>query len=264
MLIKEYRILLPLTCEEYHIGQLYMVAKASGEETGKQVGEGVEIVKNEPYTDNAHGLPPGQYTEKVMHFKSKVPRFIAMLMPETALKLTERSWNAFPKLLTMYENEWLGDSFHLSVETMHADDRGTTYNANNLSDADLKACKVDYINISCEDANVKFKENEDPRQFRSGSTGRGPFPERWFEVSPVCMCAYKVVKLRFKVWGAQSKVEQWGQLYGLRSAFVEYHRKLVCWIDEWITFSIQDIRRMEDDIKEVTHRKLLASQQPQQ
>ena len=33
MLIKEYRIPLPLTVEEYRIAQLYMIAKKSREET---------------------------------------------------------------------------------------------------------------------------------------------------------------------------------------------------------------------------------------
>ncbi len=43
-----------------------MVAKASQEETGKQAGEGIEIVKNEPYDEksecNKYNMPPGQYT----------------------------------------------------------------------------------------------------------------------------------------------------------------------------------------------------------
>ena len=48
-----------------------MVAKSSQEETGKEVGEGVEIVKNEPYAEdspiNYRKMPKGQYTEKIMH-----------------------------------------------------------------------------------------------------------------------------------------------------------------------------------------------------
>lgn len=43
-----------------------MVAKASREETGKQAGEGIEILKNEPFDAkspcNKYKMPPGQYT----------------------------------------------------------------------------------------------------------------------------------------------------------------------------------------------------------
>ncbi|EFA84917.1 hypothetical protein PPL_01910 [Heterostelium album PN500] len=42
MLIKEYRITLPLTVEEYQIAQLYMVSKKSKETT--KGGEGIEIL----------------------------------------------------------------------------------------------------------------------------------------------------------------------------------------------------------------------------
>lgn len=49
MLIKEFRVTLPLTVEEYQVGQLYSVAEASKNETGG--GEGIEVQKNEPFTD---------------------------------------------------------------------------------------------------------------------------------------------------------------------------------------------------------------------
>lgn len=46
-----------------------MVAKASREETGNEAGEGIQVVKNEPYETNKFGMPPGQYTEKIFYFK---------------------------------------------------------------------------------------------------------------------------------------------------------------------------------------------------
>ncbi|CAH2263611.1 jg10916 [Pararge aegeria aegeria] len=49
MLIKEYRVTLPLTVEEYQVGQLYCVAEVSKNETGG--GEGIEVIKNEPFKD---------------------------------------------------------------------------------------------------------------------------------------------------------------------------------------------------------------------
>lgn len=49
MLIKEYRVTLPLTVEEYQVAQLYSVAEVSKNETGG--GEGIEVLKNEPFKD---------------------------------------------------------------------------------------------------------------------------------------------------------------------------------------------------------------------
>jgi hypothetical protein len=48
---------------QYRIGQLFMIAKHSHEQSQK--GEGVEVVTNEPCEHPEHGK--GQYTEKRVH-----------------------------------------------------------------------------------------------------------------------------------------------------------------------------------------------------
>jgi hypothetical protein len=68
MLVKEYRIPLPMTVEEYRIAQLYMIAKKSSQEsTGADSGSGVEILVNEPYSEGPGGQGTGQFTHKVYH-----------------------------------------------------------------------------------------------------------------------------------------------------------------------------------------------------
>ena len=76
MIIKEYRVTLPMTVEEYQVAQLFSVAEASKNETGG--GEGVEVIKNEPYKVNynadsqkkstcfSSGRPPAQWQ---VHFR---------------------------------------------------------------------------------------------------------------------------------------------------------------------------------------------------
>lgn len=56
------------TCEQYHLGQLYMIAKHSHEQS--ENGEGVEVVTNEACYDPLHGS--GQYTEKRVHLSRQV------------------------------------------------------------------------------------------------------------------------------------------------------------------------------------------------
>mmetsp|Transcript_6335 Transcript_6335/g.11436 ORF Transcript_6335/g.11436 Transcript_6335/m.11436 type:complete len:280 (+) Transcript_6335:505-1344(+) len=254
MKVVEYRLVLPLTTEEYHLAQLYMVSKASREETGG--GEGVEIVKNQPYIDNPHKLPPGQYTEKIFHLRSKVPSFIAAIIPASAMSLVEYSWNAFPKCLTVYEHTYSGEKFHLSVETMHLDDNGHNPNANNLSPEELKVRHVEMLNIADKANGVAMVKGEDPTVFHSKKTGRGPLDKNFAYNSQPIMCAYKVVRLNFKVFGLQKKVEDWGHRYGIRNPFIHYHRKLFCWIDEWYGLTLEDIRAMEVDTQRITMNKL--------
>ncbi len=255
---------MPMTSEEYNLAQLYMVAKASQEETGKQAGEGVEIVRNEPYTAdsplNKYKMAAGQYTEKIMHLKSHIPKFVAALLPTSMTDIVERSWNAFPHCKTEYTNEYFKDKFVLSVETMHSDDRGTQENAVGLPPDELEKRKVDYINIACEDSYVKMEPNADPTRFLSAKTGRGNLKPNFLADHDPIMTCYKVCKLRFKIFGLQTKVEQWGHQYGLRNPFLLYHRKLFCWIDEWYGLKIDDIRKMEAETAKITKEKLDASQ----
>ena len=86
-----------MTVEEYKIAQLYSVAEVSKNETGG--GEGVEVLKNEPYTGHpllGDQFNEGQYTYKVYHLASKVPQFIRMITPKGSLEIHEEAYNAYP------------------------------------------------------------------------------------------------------------------------------------------------------------------------
>ena len=71
VLIREYRVPLPMTVEEYQRAQLYAVAKMSDSESGGG-GAGVEIIKNESYKSERTGKR-GQYTKKIYHLGTRVP-----------------------------------------------------------------------------------------------------------------------------------------------------------------------------------------------
>jgi hypothetical protein len=64
MLIKEYRIPLPLTVEEYKIAQLYMIAKKSREETkvrGRSVTKTMTGIVNEHNNNNNNNITKVNY-----------------------------------------------------------------------------------------------------------------------------------------------------------------------------------------------------------
>ncbi|MGH0167487.1 UNVERIFIED_CONTAM: hypothetical protein FKN15_062602 [Acipenser sinensis] len=104
MLIKEYRIPLPMSVEEYRIAQLYMIQKKSRDETCGE-GSGVEILENRPYTDGPGGS--GQYTHKVYHIGMHIPSWFRSILPKAALRVEEESWNAYPYTRTRQRTELL-------------------------------------------------------------------------------------------------------------------------------------------------------------
>jgi len=251
MLIKEFRVVLPLTVEEYQVGQLFSVAEASKNETGG--GEGVEVIKNEPFD----GVPllggrytKGQYTYKIYHLASKVPSFVKLIAPKGSLEIHEEAWNAYPYCRTVITNpDYMKDNFHITIETMHCPDRGDQENAHHLPPDKLKHREVVYIDISNDPVlNRDYKETEDPRKFSSQKTGRGPLMGDWRKSCEPVMCAYKLVTCEFRWFGLQNKVESYIQK-AERRIFLNFHRQVFCWIDRWHGMTMQDIRELEAKVK---------------
>jgi hypothetical protein len=267
MLIKEFRVVLPLTVEEYQIGQLYSVAEASKNETGG--GEGVEVIKNEPF-DNYPLLggkfSKGQYTYKIYHLASKVPTFVKFLAPKGSLEIHEEAWNAYPYCKTVITNpDYMKNNFHITIETMHSPDKGTQENAHELSPEKLRQRDVIFIDIANDPVlNKDYKETEDPTKIQSQKTGRGPLIGNWKETAQPAMCAYKLVTVEFKWFGFQSKVESFIQKTE-RRIFLNFHRQVFCWLDRWHGLTMQDIRDLEDKTKkeldEQRHRGLVRGTQ---
>ncbi|KAJ0061632.1 hypothetical protein NL108_005681, partial [Boleophthalmus pectinirostris] len=214
----------------------------------------------------------------------KVPSFVRMLAPASALNIHEKAWNAYPYCRTGKQtplhlfNEYMKDNFLIKIETWHKPDMGHLENVHGLDPETWKKVDVVYIDIAdrsqvepkvgilnrqclCHSEHVShtivflqdYKPDEDPCRFKSVKTGRGPLGPDWKKELPNkkdCphMCAYKLVTVKFKWWGLQNKVENFIQKQEKR-LFTNFHRQLFCWIDHWIELTMEDIRRMEEDTR---------------
>ncbi|XP_014247224.1 phosphatidylinositol transfer protein alpha isoform isoform X2 [Cimex lectularius] len=265
MLIKEYRVTLPLTVEEYQVAQLYSVAEASKNETGG--GEGIEVLKNEPF-DNYPLLggkyKTGQYTYKIYHLASKVPAFIRLLAPKGALEIHEEAWNAYPYCRTIITNPgYMKDNFSILIESYHIADRGKQDNVHELPPEKLKVREVIKVDVGNDPVSpADYKPDEDPAKFQSEKTGRGPLVGNWQEnvsldltkqVEPVMTC-YKLVTVEFKWFGLQSRIESFIHK-SERRLFTIFHRQVFCWIDRWYGLTMEDIRAIEERTKEELDRQ---------
>ncbi|KAJ2784530.1 hypothetical protein H4R18_001070 [Coemansia javaensis] len=244
VLVKEFRIRNNCTVDEYRIAQLFSVAKMSLNETGD--GEGVEVIKNEPY-DNEHGK--GQYTYKIYHLASRVPAIVRMVAPKGALELHEEAWNGYPSCKTVTTSPWMKENFKMITETMHLPDRGETENALNAGPDVLEQREVVYLDVAddSEQASSSYKVSEDPKMYKSKKTGRGPLAAgTWADTCDPVMTCYKMVTVEFKWWGMQTAVEALIISY-TRKAMHLMHRQLFCDTDEWYGMTIEQLRALEDE-----------------
>jgi len=251
MKIVEFRVLLPMTVEEYQVAQLYSVAEASKNETGG--GEGIEVLRNEPYTGKPllnDAYDSGQYTLKMFHLASRVPGVIRTVAPAGSLDIQEEAWNAYPYCRTIVTNPaYMKDGFHIKIETLHAQDGGTQPNAHCLNQKQLIERKVVVIDIANDTVSSgDYKADEDPTKIRSEKAGRGPLGKDWVKDCSPLMCAYKLVTCEFKWWGLQNKIEDY-IMTTERRIFTNFHRQVFCWMDRWFGMTMEDIRAIEAKTK---------------
>ncbi|XP_077015804.1 membrane-associated phosphatidylinositol transfer protein 2 isoform X5 [Tamandua tetradactyla] len=257
MIIKEYRIPLPMTVEEYRIAQLYMIQKKSRNETHGE-GSGVEILENRPYTDGPGGS--GQYTHKVYHVGMHIPGWFRSILPKAALRVVEESWNAYPYTRTRFTCPFV-EKFSIDIETFYKTDAGENPDVFSLSPVEKNQLTIDFIDIVKDPVPPnEYKTEEDPKLFHSTKTKRGPLPDNWIEeykkdIFPI-MCAYKLCKVEFRYWGMQSKIERFIHDTGLRRVMVRAHRQAWCWQDEWFGLSMENIRELEKEAQLMLSRKM--------
>ncbi|XP_074039630.1 cytoplasmic phosphatidylinositol transfer protein 1 [Leptinotarsa decemlineata] len=247
VLTKEYRICMPMTVEEYQIGQLYMIARHSLEQSGG--GEGVEVVENRECSDEKHGS--GQFTEKRIHLSSRLPYWVQSIIPKI-FYVTEKAWNFYPYTTTEYTCSFI-PRFRISIETKYENNNGCTENCLGLMPEQLAERVVDHIDIAYDEVSPKhYKEEEDPRFIQSKKTHRGPLVDGWRENYQPIMCSYKLVHASFEVFGMQTRVEEFIHSC-IREVLLLGHRQAFAWLDEWVEMTMEDVREFETNLQQQTN-----------
>ncbi|KAM4579936.1 cytoplasmic phosphatidylinositol transfer protein 1b [Odontesthes bonariensis] len=252
MLMKEYRICMPLTMEEYRIGQLYMISKHSCEQSGG--GEGVEVIRNEAETHPQHGR--GQLTEKRIYLSSKLPSWAKAFVPRF-FYVTEKAWNFYPYTITEYSVSFL-PKFSIRIDTRFENNNGL--NNNVFGDTPTPEGNVSFLDILSDPIPEKhYKESEDLSRWRSSKTDRGPLQKDWRDQHKPIMCSYKRVKCSFEVYGFQTRTEEFIHR-NIRDILLVGHRQAVAWIDEWHGLNLEEVREYEHTMQEKTNSKVKSSQ----
>ena len=269
MIIKEFRIVIPMTVEEYQIGQLYTIQKKSRIES-VGAGSGVEIIENKPFEQDNE---KGQYTMKVYHVDERLPSSLKtvtkLLFPKSALLFEEESWNSYPYTRTKYRHK-LFKSFNIDIESKYLADCGQTENPFNLNKSELSMRQVDFIDIVNDTVNPhEYKVDEDPSLFESTiNKNRGPMLPNWLTTLKTLassqdknkkvafMCCYKLCRIECAFWGCQSRVEKSIADSVLRNMLLITHRQAWTWQDEYINLTMDDVRKLEAETQRYLMKKM--------
>uniref|UniRef100_A0A453IBM2 Phosphatidylinositol transfer protein N-terminal domain-containing protein n=1 Tax=Aegilops tauschii subsp. strangulata TaxID=200361 RepID=A0A453IBM2_AEGTS len=121
--IKEFRIIMPMSMEEYEIGLSYTIMKMEQQNTNGK--EGVEVLQQVPFEDEKLG--EGQFTSKVYHLQSKIPSWMKGFASASSLAVHEDSWSAYPKSRTVIKCP-LFSKCSLTIDTVIRPDNGCSEN----------------------------------------------------------------------------------------------------------------------------------------
>ncbi|KAK3551243.1 hypothetical protein QTP70_013985 [Hemibagrus guttatus] len=295
MLMKEYRICMPLTVEEYRIGQLYMINKHSHEQS--EGGDGVEVIRNELDTHPKYGS--GQVTEKRIYLSSKLPSWMKKFVP-MIFYVTEKAWNFYPYTITEYTCSFL-PKLSIKIETHFENNNGSNdnlpiqphavpslsfsprfhpgcckrhllrrrakaalpvlplwlaLNCEVFEDKPTPKDNVWFLDILSDPVPDKYyKKDEDLSNWVSDRTGRGPLVDGWRQNTMPIMCSYKRVQCSFEVYGLQGRTEEFIHR-NIRDILLVGHRQAVAWIDEWHGMSLEEVREFEKQLQQETNQKM--------
>ncbi len=254
-ILKEYHISMPMTVDKYEIGKIYSTARASLEQSGG--GEGVEVVKNQPFHDmevfGDKKKHSGQYFRKIYHLKKRVPNILKSMAPKGSLELHEESWSASHRVKTKVTNPgYMAENFFFQVDSINKANLGDSENIFNLSPADLKIRDIITIDIAKDNQpgytfpKELYKKEEDPKLITLdlGTSTLGPLGENWSLRSDPVMTVYKLVRVRFNWRFLQGWIE--GKIADFeRNLFTVFNRKVYCWMDQWYHMTLEDARKYE-------------------
>lgn len=262
MIIVEYRVPMPFTLAEYRIAQLYTVAKKSKLESGDSKNC-VKINVNEPYSDGPGGY--GQYTNKTYYLANRMPEWMKRLLPESAAKLKEEAWNAYPYSKNTFSNPFL-EKLKLEIESRYIEGPPTLANVFNLNRKEVNSrsiVMIDFAVGNCGQMNPQVLEFEplfrkaldkdwlQDYELAYGNSSMDQncnFDQEKSSTKNLMTC-YKLCRVNFPVWPLQNRVEQFIQQY-CKETMNDFHRSVWLWQDEWTGMSMEDIRAMERDTQD--------------
>ncbi|XP_068338508.1 uncharacterized protein [Pyrus communis] len=224
VLMKEIRIVMPVSLEEYQVAQTYMVMKMQKQNTTST--EGVEIVESRPFEDDVFGK--GHYSSKIYRLQSKAPGWLTTFAPAEALILQEEAWNAYPRCKTGFPSVPLVNCCipcfltHFELILM-----GILVDCKCMANGTVIKCPYfTKFQLTVETVHRADKGHSDN------------------DKSDPVMTAYKLVTIDAPYWGFGNKLEQ-ALLLGERALFLESHRNCFSWIDEWFGMTVEQIRESE-------------------
>ena len=265
MKIVEFRIFMPFQLQWCRAAAEYSVNRRTTEESNG--GDGFEIVDAGNFEEDGQ---IGRYVHRILHFKNQIPSAIRWAIPEKYCSIHEDNRNCFPHYQANFRIPNLGDDLIFDTETKHFEyekdksiDDFIEENLDNVmgfNEKELKIRQIVYLDIL--DGKESKNKEFDIHGYSFDEGGIPPFPVRKSQSDPSkppkwlegyegpLVCIVKTVKFRLKFRGIQSFVERYVTQTIMPQTYLDTHRSMMIWINEWFHMSEEDLVNLENRTKE--------------
>ena len=135
------------------------------------------------------------------------------------------------------------------MQSAHLADDGSTENALHADEKTLAKRKVQFLDIwSPQDPATKDDPKLDTATIAAVKAGRGPMKEGWQKMTTPLMCCYKLIHIKFAVFGVQGRAESLIE-QAQRDVFMKVFKQIYCMMDQWWGLTLEDIRAIEEQTK---------------
>ena len=240
MLIREIRIVMPLSMDEFRRGQRYTIARA--ERDAVEEGVGVMLVVSEYCQHEEYG--EGVHQVKRFYLSSYLPMWVQPFIPSNSFYVVEESWNYYPHHCYSIFTCKVIPSLRVEISSRYLNDKATTENVFNLEPAVLKQREVQVLDV----INDRLKDTKGGKYniqgFKCEKAQRGPLHKDWIETQNEIMCSYKLIRASVPILGIQNRAES-GIIEGLREILFQTHKDSVMWLEDWFDITYGELRELE-------------------
>jgi hypothetical protein len=239
---KIYITVLPMTPDEYAVGQLYTVDSMTAADPNERFR--VEVVESMNVVDETLGK--AHKTKKVMHLGDKIPGFLRKLIPPDACIMEEASLNTFRRCRTRYRNRYFNhETFNMEFHTVVSKFEAMDQDSFEYDTAGIER-SVQHLHEEVVDSMY------DPTVFYHEETQRGRLGKNWIDEyrdrnRPMVMVQRHItVDVNSVVMGwVAGEVEK-----AMRNIIRSAQQRIFCTMDKWYGKSIEDVQKIVESPEE--------------
>ncbi|EAY17157.1 Phosphatidylinositol transfer protein [Trichomonas vaginalis G3] len=255
MRIIEWRVIVPMTVQQYQIAQIYAVAKKTLEDSNDK--EGIERTSSEMRKYNEKDALYSQY---IYSFANKLPSALRWVLPNTLSTLVEDCYDQFPyqhSHFVLKDNE---KTLNMTVTTVVSEFQN---NEENLikNDAELYTKEelakreihyIDIVNWPTEEEGVKVGEFECPQANieklpKATVNNKDTLPEWVKEYKGPMVIARKIIRINIDIFAIGGPTEEFIGKQFMPNIYANSHQRMVLTAPSWFDIDLKKAREYESD-----------------